>query len=984
MDKKIIELKELQELTGSEYAVVVEPSCGEDYKVKAELLAGKQIEVDEELSKTSENPVQNKAIAYELDQIKQDVSDIESIIANQDFDISIDAVGTTTVEHTQNASVDINDLGKSEDNTKHFIFSFKIPRGPKGEPGQQGEPGQKGEPGEIGNATRTVFAFKSFPTKPDKPVGGSWDQTTNRITYPNGWTNSDELAHPVWMSNATFGIKGIIIDWSDPIQITGENGRNGEDGSQREYVYKLFKDEQTNLAPPYSDPHVDDYQSDGWIDHPTGVSKSMKCEYVSIREKDKVTQLWGSFSTPALWSKYGIDGRDGDGIEYIYQRSRKEAKPDTPGYIAASHSPTTDYQSNGFIPKSASGEEIWTDDPTGVSDEFICEWVSVRKQNWATKQWEPFSEPALWAKYGVDGEDGTSVKIYGSFDSYEDLYTAWQNGTLPGNNPPEIGDAYLINGDLWVFDGDDFYNCGRIQGPPGESAYVHIKYADYLDSYGNGVFTSNNGETPGKYIGIRVDYIRDDSTDPSDYTWSKFNGNDGFGYEYIFQLSDEFSAPDVPTEKTASNVVPYGWTDDPSGVTSEHKYEWACYRKSDENGEWSEWRGKHGDITKAYLFAMYAESIPGKTGSQGPVLYPAGEWKSGSYSQTWNSEKNIPTSTPYVIYNNMHYVLMVQQTTEKPGDGTDWQLMENFSALYTDILLADRATVGNACFYGQYMFSQNGEGNLSDFDTSTLNPYEQQSGFKPAWCVNLVTGEMWVGTGKSYFAADGAGYVANGNIAWNASGNITKFPQQRIVTGGISAQCPGTAYTHIIASVTLSNWSSTDSVQVMFIDQENNISTSKTVTPAAQTTVGATRPDNTDALQKKWSELCTVRLYVNNKVIAESPVQRIPGSITPVPPTEYTLTIDTNVALSGVCLHSTATRTTDGNIGGYFAEQTDKYGIAKITWNDTTGLTVNGGIPGTTTTLHAGDTVYFYSDDPSKARPVTNTTLRSMDQSVNF
>ena len=318
----------------------------------------------------------------------------------------------------------------------------------------------------------------------------------------------------------------------------GENGRNGEDGSQREYVYKLFKDEQTSLAPPYSNPHVDDYQSDGWIDHPTGVSKSMKCEYVSIREKDKVTQLWGPFSTPALWSKYGSDGRDGDGIEYIYQRSKKEVKPATPGYIAASHSPTADYQSNGFIPKSVLGEEKWTDDPTGVSSEFICEWVSVRKQNWTTKQWEPFSEPALWAKYGADGEDGTGVKICGSFDSYEDLYAAWQNGTLPGNNPPDIGDAYLINGDLWVFDGDDFYNCGKIQGPPGESSYVHIKYADYLDSYGNGVFTSNNGETPGKYIGIRVDYVQYDSTDPSDYVWSKFNGNDGFGYEYIFQRSD--------------------------------------------------------------------------------------------------------------------------------------------------------------------------------------------------------------------------------------------------------------------------------------------------------------------------------------------------------------------------------------------------------------------------------------------------------------
>ena len=98
--------------------------------------------------------------------------------------------------------------------------------------------------------------------------------------------------------------------------------------------------------------------------------------------------------------------------------------------------------------------------------------------------------------------------------------------------------------------------------------------------------------------------------------------------------------------------------------------------------------------------------------------------------------------------------------------------MENFSALYTDILLADRATIGNACFYGNYMFSQNGEGELSTFDITTENPYES-NGFKPAWCVNLVTGEMWTGTGSSYFAGDGSGYLANNKITFNADGTAT-------------------------------------------------------------------------------------------------------------------------------------------------------------------------------------------------------------------
>ena len=770
MDKKIIELKELQELTGSEYAVVAEPSCGEDYKVKAELLAGKQIEVDEELSKTSKNPVENRAIAFELEQIKEDIGDIEDFLDNLDFDLAVDAIDTETVDSTQSASVEINDLGKSEDNVKRLSFNFRIPKGPQGEQGPQGIPGVQGEPGEMGSATRTVFAFKSSTSKPERPVGGSWNPDSNQITYPQGWQSSDSLTPPVWMSNATFGTKGIIVNWSDPIQITGQNGVNGEDGSKREYVYKLFKEEQTDLEAPYSDPYVDDYQVDGWIDHPSGIDAVWTCEYVCVREKDLETLLWGPFSKPALWSKYGIDGRDGDGIEYIYQRTKKENRPATPGYIAASHSPTSNYQDREFIPQSAANEEKWTDDPTGVDETYICEWVSVRKWGWASQQWGPFSEPALWAKYGADGEDGTGVTILGSFDSYEDLYEAWQNGTLPGNNPPQVGDAYLVNGDLWVFDGDDFYNCGQIQGPPGEKVYVHIKYANYLDSNGNGVFTSNNGETPGKYIGLRVDYDEYDSTNPADYVWSQFTGNDGFGYEYIFQRSEEFVAPDVPTTITASNVAPEGWTDDPTGVDETYKYEWACYRKSDENGDWSEWKGKHGNTSKAWLFAMFAESVPGKTGSQGPVLFPMGYWEEGTYKQIWNDEKNIATATPYVLYkgDNKHYVLMVEETNEEPGDGTDWQLMENFSALYTDILLADRATVGNACFYGNYMFSQEGNGELSSFDITTNNPYESE-GFKPAWCVNLITGEMWAGTGTSYFGADGSGSIADGKINWDSS-----------------------------------------------------------------------------------------------------------------------------------------------------------------------------------------------------------------------
>lgn len=57
---------------------------------------------------------------------------------------------------------------------------------------------------------------------------------------------------------------------------------------------------------------------------------------------------------------------------------------------------------------------------------------------------------------GPKGEDGTGVSIKGSLDSPEDLPPSGENG-----------DAYLIDGDLYVWTGAAWQNVGTIQGPQG-------------------------------------------------------------------------------------------------------------------------------------------------------------------------------------------------------------------------------------------------------------------------------------------------------------------------------------------------------------------------------------------------------------------------------------------------------------------------------------------------------------------------------------
>lgn len=61
---------------------------------------------------------------------------------------------------------------------------------------------------------------------------------------------------------------------------------------------------------------------------------------------------------------------------------------------------------------------------------------------------------------GKDGKDGTGVTIIGSLPSEDDLPST-------GN----MGDAYLINGFLYVWNGTVWENVGEIQGPEGKSAY---------------------------------------------------------------------------------------------------------------------------------------------------------------------------------------------------------------------------------------------------------------------------------------------------------------------------------------------------------------------------------------------------------------------------------------------------------------------------------------------------------------------------------
>lgn len=387
---KILDLEEKLEATGSEYIVTAEK--GNNYKLPLESVA-------------------------------------DIVIGSSKFKAAIKDVYESS---TPTASVSLD--------KDQFLFSFGIPAGRTGDAGKDGKDGKDGQdgkdgidgvPGIDGDTTRVVIAYKSTKSieRPDTPLGGSWDYDTNTITYPEGWSGSDSNPNGyVWMSTATFSSKGtIVVPWSTPVRLTGADGHDGADGSNIEFVYKLTVTSLVTPTKPTGNSQTEAIRQ-GWTDHPTGISEQYQCEWVCSHNL-QTDGSWSEWSDPTIWSKWGVNGKDGDGVEYIYQITKLPASPKE----ITDNNPDQDE----YIPQSAPGEQPWTDNPTGVSKEFQYEWVSQRKYKGDTHKWGNFSSPSLWAKYGDNGQDGQHLRV---------MYTKTSGSDVKPRDPDRLN---INPGSIW-------------------------------------------------------------------------------------------------------------------------------------------------------------------------------------------------------------------------------------------------------------------------------------------------------------------------------------------------------------------------------------------------------------------------------------------------------------------------------------------------------------------------------------------------------
>lgn len=458
----------------------------------------------------------------------------------------------------------------------------------------------------------------------------------------------------------------------------GDDGADGIDGLSPNTAYKSTVFKRSNTAPttPTGGSYANPVPT-GWSD---GVPSGEEKLWASTRifSSDGLDPQQASWTTPRQMT----DTADFD-VEF--------SSVDNPS--APSGHPNT----NSQWTNTASKATIWM--------------ATAVKNNGVWGAWQ------ISRIKGEKGKDGTSIKIKGTVSSVSDLPTP----------PADPSDCYIVGQNLYVWDGDSWVNAGQFKGDKGDSgadgldgvnAYVHIKYAKSLTTND---WSDNNGETPDKYIGIYCDSLPTDSMTWSKYSWSKWKGDDGFGYEYIYKRTTTSSAPSTPTTTSQSDdYVPSGWTDDPSGVNATYKYEWLSYRKK-VDGKWGKFIGSAANNAVAALWAKYgtdgADGSDGSDGADAPY-YEIRYAKNGSTTSAPSLTKTAlnpsgwTTTQPTVTTGYYLWMTIAKKSADgstlieqwstpiriTPYDGTDGKDGKSYAPVmvYRGVYSASKTYYGNA------------------------------------------------------------------------------------------------------------------------------------------------------------------------------------------------------------------------------------------------------------------------------------------------
>lgn len=118
-------------------------------------------------------------------------------------------------------------------------------------------------------------------------------------------------------------------------------------------------------------------------------------------------------------------------------------------------------------------------------------------------------------------------------------------------------------------------------GKDGKTQYTHLAYANSAD--GTKDFSVSDGNR--EYIGMYVDFVEADSTDPTKYSWTKIKGEPGTaGRTYFFQSNADVLLMGADKKITPAPLIVDSFYRDGNGEVAQSQKGWWKLEKSTDNG----------------------------------------------------------------------------------------------------------------------------------------------------------------------------------------------------------------------------------------------------------------------------------------------------------------------------------------------------------------------------------------------------------------
>ncbi|ARU13313.1 virion structural protein [Streptococcus phage P4761] len=502
----------------------------------------------------------------------------------------------------------------------------------KGADGTQGVPGPKGADGKT-PYFHTAWAYSSDGTDRFTTAYPNLNLLEGAKDFSGYWTNEQ-----FWTNDGTY--KGLTVKKRTyPWQGIFKTFTAPKDGK---YTFSAYVKGSGNNANIIRFVFIND-------EYNSSLRRDISSNFDWIRDSFTVTLK----AKDTIVARYEIDGLNGSGTDSILWTAGhkwEEGSVATPWMPSANEVTTEDYPK--YIGQYTNYMEVDSPNPRDYT------WILIRGNDGKQGPQGPRGERGI---PGPKGEDGRTQYTH---IAYADTISG------SGFSQTDVNKAYIgMYQDFNAYDSQNPQDYrwtkwkgsdGRdgIPGKPGadgRTPYVHFAYADSPD--GRTGFSLTQTGTK-RFLGVLTNFFKEDSTNPSDYTWNDTAGSVSVGGRNLLKGSKGPFKPD----RNPTNFDNYHYYQDETSVYLEQNKKYIITAKTDGNFTSHHNGETESDNITLWLFddswriqVVVSDSNTGTTGTQ----------------FTWNN----PTGIYHLRVNTYHKKAIKSVWEVKIEDGnikTDW------------------------------------------------------------------------------------------------------------------------------------------------------------------------------------------------------------------------------------------------------------------------------------------------------------------------